>query len=246
MKPSHQTFNIEKFKVSCANCNLAELCLPRGLEEGDLEKLETIIKRAQPLQRGDYLFRTGDQFHAIYAIRSGAVKVYKTTSDGDEQILGFHLPGELLGLDAIEWKHHVCTAVALETSSFCAIPFSRLEEMCQLLPGLQNQMYRLMSRELSTENESLLLLGKKSAEEKVATFLINLSTRLHLLGYSDTDFRLPMSRQEIGNYLGLTIETVSRIFSRLQNGKYISIDHKQVQITDLDTLHNLCGGRNRD
>jgi len=246
MKPSHQTFNIEKFKVSCANCNLAELCLPRGLEEGDLEKLESIIKRAQPLQRGDYLFRTGDQFHAIYAIRSGAVKVYRTTSDGDEQILGFHLPGELLGLDAIEWKHHVCTAVALETSSFCAIPFSRLEEMCQLLPGLQNQMYRLMSRELSTENESLLLLGKKSAEEKVATFLINLSTRLHLLGYSATEFRLPMSRQEIGNYLGLTIETVSRIFSRLHNEKYISIDHKQVQITDLDTLHNLCGGRNRD
>jgi len=246
MKPSHQTFNIEKFKVSCANCNLAELCLPRGLEKGDLEKLESIIKRAQPLQRGDYLFRTGDQFHAIYAIRSGAVKVYKTTSDGDEKILGFHLPGELLGLDAIEWNHHVCTALALETSSFCKIPFSRLEEMCNLLPGLQNQMYRLMSRELSTENESLLLLGKKSAEEKIATFLINLSTRLHLLGYSATDFRLPMSRQEIGNYLNLTIETVSRIFSRLQNEKYISIDHKQVQITDLDTLHNLCGGGNRD
>jgi len=114
--------------------------------------------------------------------------------------------------------------------------------MCNLLPGLQNQMYRLMSRELSTENESLLLLGKKSAEEKVATFLINLSTRLHLLGYSATDFRLPMSRQEIGNYLNLTIETVSRIFSRLQNEKYISIDHKQIHITDLDALHNLCSG----
>jgi len=244
MKLSHQTFNIEKFKVSCANCNLAELCLPRGLEKGDLEKLESIIKRAKPLQRGDYLFRTGDHFHAIYAIRSGAVKVYKTTSDGDEQILGFHLPGELLGLDAIEKKKHVCTALALETSSYCTIPFSRLEEMCNLLPGLQNQMYRLMSRELSTDNESLLLLGKKSAEEKVTTFLINLSTRLHLLGYSATEFRLPMSRQEIGNYLGLTIETVSRIFSRLQNKKYISIDHKQIQITDLDALHNLCGRRN--
>ena len=246
MKPSHHAFNIEKFKVSCSNCNLAELCLPRGLEEGDLEKLESIIKRAQPLQRGDYLFRTGDQFHAIYAIRSGVVMEYKTTSGGDEQILGFHLPGELLGLDAIEKEKHVCMALALETSSFCTIPFSRLEEMCHLLPGLQNQMYRLMSRELSTENESLLLLGKKSAEEKVATFLINLSTRLHLLGYSATEFRLPMSRQEIGNYLGLTIETVSRIFSRLQNEKYISVDRKQIQITDLDALHNLCSGRNGD
>ncbi len=246
MKPAQQVFDISKFKVSCANCNLAELCLPWGLEEGDLDKLEAIVQRARPLQRGDFLFRAGDDFHAIYAVRSGAVKVYKNNSNGDEQILGFHLPGELLGLDAIEKKKHVCTALALETSSYCAIPFSRLEEMCNLLPGLQHQMYRLMSKELSTENESLLLLGKKSAEEKVATLLINLSTRLKLLGYSSTEFRLPMSRQEIGNYLGLTVETVSRIFSRLQKEKLISIDRKLIQIIDSDGLHSMCAGRKED
>lgn len=243
MASSHQVFDISKFKVSCGNCSLSELCLPWGMKLEDLNELEKIIKRVRPLQRGEYLFHTGDKFQQIYAVRSGAIKAYKTTEDGNEQILGFYLPGELLGLDAIDNMEHVCTTVALETSSFCSIPFQRLEDLCHKIPGLQHQLYRLMSRELSTENESLLLLGKKSAEEKIATFLINLSSRLHQLGYSATEFRLPMSRQEIGNYLGLTVETVSRIFSRLQKDKLISIDRKLIKIVDFDALHNMCSGR---
>ena len=243
MDTSHQVFDISKFKVSCGNCSLSELCLPWGLRAEDLNELEKIIKRVRPLQRGEYLFHAGDKFQQIYAVRSGALKAYKTTEDGNEQILGFYLPGELLGLDAIDNMEHVCTTVALETSSFCSIPFQRLEELCHRISGLQHQMYRLMSRELSTENESLLLLGKKSAEEKIATFLVNLSTRLHMLGYSATEFRLPMSRQEIGNYLGLTVETVSRIFSRLQKDKLITIDRKLIKIVNSDALHNMCTGR---
>ena len=243
MDTTHQVFDISKFKVSCGNCSLSELCLPWGLRTDDLNELEKIIKRVRPLQRGEYLFHSGDKFQHIYAVRSGALKAYKTTEDGNEQILGFYLPGELLGLDAIDNMEHVCTTIALETSSFCSIPFLRLEELCHRIPGLQHQMYRLMSRELSTENESLLLLGKKSAEEKIATFLFNLSTRLHLLGYSSTEFRLPMSRQEIGNYLGLTVETVSRIFSRLQKEQLIEIDRKLIKIVNSEALHNMCSGR---
>ncbi len=243
MNPEHQVFDISKFKVSCGDCTLAELCLPLGLNLDDLAELDNIIKQARPLQRGDYLFNTGDPFQRLYAIRSGAIKVYKVSEDGNEQILGFYLPGELLGFDAIEEQRHVCTAVALETSSYCSIPFSRLEDLCRQLPGLQHQMYRLMSREISTENKSLLLLGKKNAEDKIATFLISLSTRLNLLGYSATEFRLPMSRQEIGNYLGLTVETVSRIFSRLQKEKLISIDRKLIKIINTKSLHGLSTGR---
>lgn len=242
MDNSHQVFDITKFKVSCGSCSLSELCLPWGMNLKDLEQLEKIIKRVRPLQRGEYLFHSGDKFQQIHAVRSGAIKAYKTTEDGNEQILGFYLPGELLGLDAIQNQEHVCTTVALETSSFCSIPFSRLEELCHRLPGLQHQLYRLMSRELSSENESLLLMGKKSAEEKIATFLVNLSTRLHILGYSSREFRLPMSRQEIGNYLGLTVETVSRIFSRLQRDGLIAIDRKLISIVNEEVLHRMSTG----
>lgn len=243
MDPASQVFDINKFKVSCSNCSLVELCLPRGLQLDEMDELERIIRRARPLQRGEYLYHLGEQFQNIYAVKSGALKVYKANESGDEQILGFYLPGELLGLDAIETREHICTAIALETSSICAIPFSRLEELSLKLPGLQHQLHRLMSRELSSENRSLMLLGKRSAEEKIATFLVNLSTRLHMLGYSASEFRLPMSRQEIGNYLGLTVETVSRIFSRLQRENLINIDRKLIKITDNKGLLDMCAGQ---
>lgn len=241
-----QTFDVSKFKVSCANCSLAELCLPWGLKTEDLNLLERIIKQIRPLQKGEYLYHKGDKFEQIYAVRSGAVKAFNTDEDGGEQILGFYLPGELLGLEAIETTQHLCSTEALETSSFCAIPFSMLEDVCTKIPGLQHQMYRLMSRELTTENESLLMLTRKSAEEKIATFLVNISTRLRILGYSSTEFRLPMSRQEIANYLALTVETVSRIFSRLKKEKLIEIDRKLIKITNPDGLHEMCrAGENK-
>jgi CRP/FNR family transcriptional regulator len=234
--------DLNKIKVSCANCSLSELCLPRGMGPEALEKLENIVKRAAPLQRGDVLFRAGEEFKGVYAVRSGLVKVFVTADDGEEQIVGFFLPGEMLGLDAVETQVHTCNAVALETSSYCAVPFSELSEVCKEIPELQNQLFRIMSRELSSENQLLLTLGKKNSEEKVATFLLTISTRYHQLGYSANEFKLEMSRQEIGNYLGITFETVSRVFSRLQRNGIIKVNRKAIKITDMVALKNLVSG----
>jgi len=235
-------FDLQKIKVSCANCSLSELCLPRGMGQAALEKLESIVKRASPLQKGEVLFRVGDEFKGIYAVRSGLVKVFATADDGEEQIVGFSLPGEMLGLDAIETQIHACSAVALETSSYCAVPFSELSEVSIEIPELQNQLFRIMSRELSSENQMLLTLGKKNSEEKVATFLLTISTRFHRLGYSENEFKLTMSRQEIGNYLGITFETVSRVFGRLQRNGIIKVNRKMIKIIDMVALKNLVSG----
>ncbi len=239
-----QVIDFSKIKVSCADCNLHELCLPRGLELKDLEQLEKVIKRTHPLQIGDYLFRAGQELQYIYALRSGSIKLNLMDEQGNDQILGFYFPGEILGLDAIDNKRHLCSAVALETSSYCAFPFSDLSEICQSVPGLQNQLLRLMSRELTHENELLLMIGTKNAEERLATFLISLSSRFHRLGYSAREIKLSMSRQEIANYLGLTIETVSRIMSRFQREELISVDRKQVNIKNPDVLRLISSGCN--
>jgi CRP/FNR family transcriptional regulator len=209
---------------------------------GALEKLEDIIKRSSPLQKGEVLFRAGDKFRGIYAVRSGLVKVFATADDGEEQIIGFFLPGEMLGLDAIDTQVHACNAVALETSTYCAIPFSELSEICKEVPELQNQLFRIMSRELSVENQMLLTLGKKNSEEKVATFLLTISTRYHDLGFSANEFKLTMSRQEIGSYLGITFETVSRVFGRLQRNGIIKVNRKAIKILDMVALKNLVSG----
>ncbi len=237
-----QVIDFSKIKASCADCNLHELCLPRGLNMQDLERLETVVKRTRPLQSGDHLFRAGDVFENIYALRSGSVKLSLVDEQGTDQIIGFYFPGEILGLDAIDKKQHVCTAEALETSSYCAFPFSSIAEICHSVPELQNQMFRLMSRELTHENELLLTIGKKNAEERLATFLITLSSRFHRLGYSAREFKLSMSRQEIANYLGLTIETVSRLMSKFQREGMIQVSRKQVSINNMDMLKQLSSG----
>lgn len=234
--------DFSKIKVTCSNCNLQELCLPRGLKMEDLEQLETVVKRSHPLQGGDFLFRAGDPLHNIYAIRSGSIKLFLVDKNGVEQILGFYFPGEILGLDAIDTKKHICTAIAMETSSYCSFPFAHLADICSRVSELQNQMFRLMSRELTYENELLLTIGKKNAEERLATFLITLSGRFQRLGYSSKEFKLAMSRQEIANYLGLTIETVSRILSRFQKEQIIDVARKQISIKNLEMLHKLSSG----
>jgi CRP/FNR family transcriptional regulator len=234
--------DLNKIKVSCSNCSLSELCLPRGVGQGVLEKLEDIVKRSSPLQKGEVLFRAGDKFKGIYAVRSGLVKVFATADDGEEQIIGFFLPGEMLGLDAIATQVHACNAVALETSTYCAIPFTELSEICKEIPELQDQLFRIMSRELSVENQMLLTLGKKNSEEKVATFLLTISTRYHDLGFSANEFKLTMSRQEIGNYLGITFETVSRVLGRLQRNGIIKVNRKAIKILDMVALKNLVSG----
>ncbi|MCB1876015.1 MAG: fumarate/nitrate reduction transcriptional regulator Fnr [Chromatiales bacterium] len=229
-------FDIKGLKTSCQNCSLAELCLPLGLDQVDVDRLDEIVRRARPMNAGDHLFRTGDAFRSLYAVRAGSVKVYSLDADGEEQILGFHLPGELLGMDAISGKAHACSAKVLETTSVCEIPFERLQELSLRLPSLQSQLFRLLSQEIIHDEAMLLVLGKKPAEERLATFLLSLSERFHRRGFSATEFNLSMSRHDIGNYLGLAVETVSRLFRRFQDDGLLEVQRKHILITDLPRL----------
>lgn len=241
-----QVVEFQKIKASCENCNLAELCLPRGLNHEELDELDKLVRQSRPLHRGDFLFRCGDPLSSLYAVRSGSIKLFTYTDDGEEQIIGFYLPGEIVGLDGFETNLHTCCAVALETTSLCLFPCGQLTEICKRIPSLQDQMFRLMGREISHENRLLLTIGKKNAEERLATFLSSLSSRFSQLGFSAMEFKLSMSRQEIGNYLGLTIETVSRIFSRFQKKGIIEINNKHVKLLDKRELAVLCGGKREE
>jgi CRP/FNR family transcriptional regulator len=207
-----------------------------------MAQLEKVVKHSYSLHKGDYLFRTSDDFKYIYALRSGSMKLHQIDDQGNNQILGFYYPGEILGLDAIDKKKHLCNAEALETSSYCAFPFLSLAEMCQTVPDLQKQIFRLMSRELTYENELLLTVFKKGAVERLATFLITLSGRFQQLGYSPMEIKLSMARQEIASYLGLTIETVSRLFGRFQRAGLISVKRKHVRIINMEELKKLSSG----
>jgi len=226
----------EEIRISCSNCSLAELCLPHGLTEAELEQLEKIVKRKPPMQPGQHLYRAGDASYSLYAVRSGTLKSYYTTDDGDEQVLGFTLPGEMVGFDGLSDGHYTSNNVVLETSCVCSLPYERLEEMCHTTPGLHKQIMRVVGREITLDHQMLLLLGKRSAEERLATFLVSLSKRYHARGLSATEFNLPMSRQDIGNYLGLAIETVSRLFAHFQEQNLLTVNRRRVVLHDLDRL----------
>ncbi|MCP5142553.1 MAG: fumarate/nitrate reduction transcriptional regulator Fnr [Gammaproteobacteria bacterium] len=231
--------NIDHLKQACGNCSLGALCLPMGLDDKDVDELGRIVKRNRPLHRGDHLFRMGDPFHSIFVVKSGSVKSYSSAQDGDEQVVGFHLPGEMLGLDAIDRGIHTCAAIAMETTAVCELPFDRLEDLASRLPSLQHQLFRLLSKEINREEEMLLVLGKKSAEERLAAFLFSLSARYKRRGYSDREFNLSMSRQEIGNYLGLAVETVSRLFTRFHEDGLLEAQRKHVHILDMERLESM-------
>lgn len=238
---SEKVISFEMLRVACRNCSLSSLCLPMGLAPDDVERLDDIVKRTRPLHRGDYIFRSGERFRSLYVVKTGSVKTYAPGEDGGEQVLGFHLPGEVIGLDAIDSEVHACAARAMETSAICEVPFSQLEELTTVLPSLQHQMYRLLSKEIGHDTEMLLLLGKKNAEERLAAFLLNMSQRLHQRGLSATDFHLSMSRHEIGNYLGLAVETVSRLFTRFQEEGLLRVDRKHIEFLDTGALEAILG-----
>lgn len=235
-KRTATVIKLSSIKAACKDCSLRHLCLPLGLNNADIDSLDGIIKRRRSLKRGDYLYRMGDPLQVIYAIRSGTFKSSELLSDGRIQLTGFHLPGELLGVDAIGTDTHPCNAEALDDSEVCEIPYSKLEELARLIPGLQHQFLRLMSNEIAREQGMLIMIGKMTAEERLATCLLNFSQRQAALGYSPTQLRLPMSRQDIGDYLGLALETVSRLFSRLQEDGLISVHGKQVELNDIAAL----------
>lgn len=233
---SAKVINIASLKAACGECSLRDLCVPLGLNVEDMHALEGAIKSHRQLSKGDFLYRVGDPFRALYAIRSGSTKTCEIAADGSVQITGFHLPGELLGIDAISSEQHPCDVMALETTEICELPFARLEALARELPGLQHQLFRIMSREIMDEEMQLLMLGRMKAEERLATFLLSFSRRYQRLGHSPRDLRLPMSRQDLGDYLGLALETVSRLFSRFQEDQLISVQGRSVQLLNLDGL----------
>jgi len=236
-----KVISFDTIRVACKNCSLSQLCLPMGLAPEDVERLDSIIKRSRPLHRGDHLFRGGERFRSLYVVKTGSVKTYAPSEEGGEQVLGFHLPGEIIGLDAIDKSCHACSAKVLETSAICEVPFQRFEELAASIPSLQHQMYRLLSKEIGQDADMLLLLGKKNAEERLAAFLTSMSVRLSKRGLSPTDFYLSMSRHEIGSYLGLAVETVSRLFTRFQEDGLLRVDRKHVEVLNLPALEMMAG-----
>lgn len=226
-------------KVSCGNCRLNGLCLPISLHVDEIDQLDNIIQRGRPLQKGEYLYRAGEVFTAVFAVRSGAVKALTLSDQGDEQITGFYLPGEVVGMDGIADNRYTNSVIALETASVCEIPFGRMEELSLQIPVLQRHFFQLLSREITQEQQVIALLSKSSAETRIAAFLLSISTRNSRRQLSASQFNLPMSRTDIGNYLGLTIETVSRVFTRLQNQGLIAVDKKAIHIRDMTGLSEL-------
>jgi CRP/FNR family transcriptional regulator len=228
-----QPLTLNVIKTACSNCNLRELCLPYGLNKAELERLDDLVSTRRRLKRGDHLYRAGESFDAIYAIRSGFFKTDVLLEDGRDQVTGFQMAGELLGLDGISSEHHSCNAVALEDSEICAIPFSRLESLSREIQTLQHHFHKVMSREIVRDHGVMMLLGTMRAEERLAAFLLNLSQRFTARGFSQTEFNLRMTREEIGSYLGLKLETVSRAFSRFQEEGLISVQQKHIRILNV-------------
>lgn len=237
----NKSLNLEKFKIDCRHCTLKELCFPHEMSNDDIDKLNNIIDRRAALQKKDYLYRTGDDCTVIYAVLSGGLKTTVEDKNGNSQIVGFNLPGEIIGFDGFATDIHTCSVEALETTSVCELPLSNLESLCESIPGLQKQMRRIMGLEVNSDHNLLLLLGKMNSDEKLAAFLVNLSMRNKQRHWNELEFNLKMTRQDIANYLGLAIETVSRLFSQFQDQGLIMVDKRNITILDIDSMIAISG-----
>ena len=242
-KPSFKSMNNSRFEVSCASCNLRELCLPAGLCIDDLERVENVVYARRRVKRGEALFNAGAEFSAVYAIRSGFFKSSVLDGEGREQVTGFSMGGELMGLDGLGSGVYNGTAVALEDSEVCVLPYSRIEQLSREVPALQRHLHSVLAREIVRDHGVMLLLGSMRAEERLATFLINLSRRFVRRGYSACDFHLRMTREELGSYLGLKLETVSRLFSQFQAERLIDVQQKHVRILDIAGLERVLAAK---
>ena len=235
--------SFHKHTVTCADCNLRELCLSNGFTADELERVERLVYARRRLKRGEALFNGGDEFSSVYAIRSGFFKTTMLDDDGREQVTGFYMAGELLGMDGIGAGKHHGDAVALEDCEVCVMPFSLIEDIGREIPALQRNLHCVLSREIVRDRGVMMLLGSMRAEERLATFLLNLSKRFQRRGYSSSDFHLRMTREEIGSYLGLKLETVSRLFSKFQDEGLIEVQQKHVQILDIHGLEKILGAK---
>jgi CRP/FNR family transcriptional regulator len=232
-----------KLEAICSSCKLRELCLPGLLCAEDTARVENLVYARRRVKRGESLFQAGAEFNAVYAIRSGFLKTSLVDGEGREQVTGFFMGGELLGLEGIGSGAYQGSAVALEDSEVCILPFALIEKMARELPALQRQLHAVLAREIKRSHGVMMLLGSMRAAERLATFLVNLSKRFVRRGYSASDFHLRMTREEIGSYLGLKLETVSRLFSRFQADALIEVEQKHVRILDIAGLERVLAGK---
>lgn len=228
--------NLSTMKVACSNCNLRELCMPMGLKPDELEKIDDVVAIRRKVKRGARLYNNGEKFVSLFAIRTGFFKTCITTEDGRNQVTGFQMAGEIMGLDGIVKEHHTCDAVALEDAEVCVMPFERIEELSREVTALQRHVHKIMSREIVREHGVMLLLGSMRAEERLAAFLLNLVQRLHARGFSQSELLLRMTREEIGSYLGLKLETVSRTFSKFVEDGIVEVKQRHVRILKTEAL----------
>ncbi len=242
MQPTLPPVRLEPFKVACSSCNLRELCLPVGIAEAQMERLDAIVATRRSVPRGEALFRSGEAFTSLYAVRTGFFKTCLSSEDGRDQVTGFQMAGELLGLDGIGTDRHTCDAVALEDSQVCVIPYHQLEDLSRELSDLQRHFHKIMSREIVRDHGVMLLLGSMRAEERLAAFLLNLTQRLRTRGFSASSLVLRMTREEIGSYLGLKLETVSRAFSKFQDEGILDVKQRQITVLNPEALQALVNG----
>ncbi|VUZ23625.1 Transcriptional activator protein Anr [uncultured Comamonas sp.] len=226
-------------QVTCSNCNLRELCMPIGLDAQQMQRIEEVVATRRKIKRGEMLFQNGEIFNSLYAIRTGFFKTCVATEDGRYQVTGFQMAGEIIGLDGIVQNHHTCDAIALENAEVCVMPFNRLEELSREVTALQSHVHKVMSREIVREHSVMLLLGSMRAEERLAAFILNLVQRLHSRGFSSSELILRMTREEIGSYLGLKLETVSRTFSKFVEDGIVEVKQRHIRILDQEALQRL-------
>jgi len=234
--------DLAHLRRSCSQCSLQQLCLPAGISGPELDRLDDIVRRRRTIARGERLFRIGDSLASVYVARDGAFKTVTLSEDGDEQVLGFHLPGELIGLDALGGGSHRCEAVALGDANVCEVPFDQLTDIATQLPGLQHQLLRVIGHSLNRDHDHMGMLVRRQANERIALFLHGLGERFRQIGQSSTQFKLPMSREDVARYLGLALETVSRGFTRLQEDGVIDVHGRRVEIVDIEELSRLAHG----
>ncbi|SDR22999.1 transcriptional regulator, Crp/Fnr family [Pseudomonas grimontii] len=242
MKATPVLVQVQHLKTACANCSVLELCLPIGLTESEVVRLDTLIPQRLKVKKGSSLYRTADPLRSLYAVRTGFFKTCIVSMDGREQVTGFQMSGEMLGLDAISADKHACHAIALEDSEVCPLHFSQLERLASQIPSLQHNLNKIMSREIVREHGMLLQMGNMNADERLSAFLLNISLRMSTRGYSPRTFVLRMRREEIGSYLGLRLETVCRSIAQLRKQGLVHVSGRNVEILDMPKLKSFIAG----
>lgn len=238
-EPARRPPPLEELRRSCATCSVQQLCLPATVGADDLERIDALVRRRRPLQRNETLYRQGDPLQALYVVRDGAFKTVAVSREGESQVLGFHIAGELMGFDAMGSGRHQCDAEALGPAQVCEVPLDKLEEYACEVPGLRRQLFRVMGRSMDRDQAHVEMLGRRHASERVGLFLHSLAERYRILGRRPDQVDLAMNREDIGSYLGLAFETVSRALGKLQDEGIIAVQGRRVRILQAQRLEQL-------